>query len=140
MSRPISILELTKEERSELLRRSRASTTARRDCFRAEVILLRAKGQSEAEVARALDTSVTTVSLWSRRFEQSGLEGLVDKPGRGRKSFLPVEKVKQIIEKVTQPPKGRQRWSARTMAAAAGVSHRTVQRVVASVKVQQFCR
>ena len=129
MARPISILELTPEERSELLRRSRATTTPRRDGFRAEVILLRAKGQSEAQVARALDTSITTVSLWSRRFEQSGLEGLTDKPGRGRKPFLPVEKVKQIIEKATQPPKGRQRWSARTMAAASGVSHRTVQRI-----------
>ena len=129
MARPISILELTPAERSELLRRSRATTTPRRDGFRAEVILLRAKGQSEAQVARALDTSITTVSLWSRRFEQSGLEGLTDKPGRGRKPFLPVEKVKQIIEKATQPPKGRQRWSARTMAAAAGVSHRTVQRI-----------
>ena len=129
MSRPIAILELTPQERSELTRRSRAATTPQRDCLRAKIILLRASGKSEAEVALVLDTSVTTVSLWSRRFEQDGLKGLADKPGRGRKPFLPLDKVKQIIEKVTQPPKGRRRWSARTMAAAAGVSHRTVQRI-----------
>jgi len=129
MGRPIAILELTSQERSELTRRSRAATTSQRDCFRAEIILGRASGKSELEVAQVLNTSITTVSLWSRRFAQSRLEGLADKPGRGRKPFLSVDKVKQIIEKVTRPPKGRRRWSARTMAAAAGVSHRTVQRI-----------
>jgi len=129
MARPITVIELTPEERGELTRRTRATTASKRDSFRAQIILYRAAGKREIDVAQLLQTSLTTVSLWSRRFEQQGVEGLTDKPGRGRKPYLPVETVKQIIEKVTQPPKGRRRWSARTMAAAAGVSHRTVQRV-----------
>jgi transposase len=129
MARPISVIELTSEERQELTRRSRASTASRRDSLRAQIVLQRAAGKREADVAELLNTSITTVSLWSRRFEQEGLPGLVDQPGRGRKPYLPIAKVKQIVEKVTQPPKGRRRWSTRTMAAAAGVSHQSVQRI-----------
>ena len=67
---------------------------------------------------KAVGTSVNTVSLWSRRFERNGLDGINDEKGRGRKSWLPAEKVRQVITRVTQPPKGRKKWSTRSMAAA----------------------
>jgi transposase len=87
---------------------------------------LRAEGRSEAEVAAAANVSLNTVSLWSRRFELGGIEGLSDAPGRGRKPSLPVSKVRQVITRVTQPPEGRQRWSTRSMANAVGISHQSV--------------
>jgi transposase len=126
MARPIIVLEVTPEEKAELQRRLRASTTSQRDALRARIVLLRSEGRSEAEVAAAADVSVNTVSLWSRRFELCGLEGLADAPGRGRKPSLPMAKVEQVIAKVTQPPAGRQRWSTRTMASAVGISHQSV--------------
>ena len=55
-----------------------------RDQERAEIILLRLDGVGVEAVAERLKTSPKRVSLWSRRFETSGLEGLDDKPGRGR--------------------------------------------------------
>ena len=116
MARPITVLQLTPEERCDLQRRVRAPTTAQRDYLRARIVLLRGEGLKEKDVAEKLETSVTTVSLWSRRFERNGVEGLRDKLGRGRKPWLPPEKIQKVITQVTQPPKGRRRWSVRTMA------------------------
>src|SRR5579883_2633659 len=80
----------------------------------------------ETAVAKQLGTSVASVCKWSRRFEQNGLDGLRDKPGRGRKPWLPDKKVQQVISRVTQPPAGRTRWSVRTMAQAVGLSPHAV--------------
>lgn len=129
MARPVSLLELTDEQHIELQRRVRASTTSQRDGLRARIVLLRAQGLSEKAVAAQLGTSRPTVSLWSRRFEEQGLPGLGDKPGRGRKPWLPAEKVHKVVTEVTQPPAGRRRWSVRTMAKAAGISHDSVHRI-----------
>jgi transposase len=126
MARPVSLVELASEEKAELQRRVRSATTTQRDALRARIVLLRAEGRSEAEVAASAGVSVNTVSLWSRRFELSGLKGLVDSPGRGRKPSLPESKLQQVIIQVTQPPPGRQRWSTRSMASAVGISHQSV--------------
>lgn len=129
MGRPIAVLDITPEERSELRRRVVSPTTAQRDSLRARIILLRAEGRKEADVAQSVGTSINTVSTWSKRFEQKGLEGLNDQPGRGRKSWLPPEKVRQVITRVTQPPKGKKKWSTRSMAAAVGISHHSVHKI-----------
>jgi transposase len=129
MGRPVKKLEATLEERVELRNRVRASTTPQRDSLRARIILLRLRGERAEGVARRLEVSVACVSKWTSRFETLGLEGLKDLQGRGRKPSLPKEKVDQVLTQVTQPPKGRQRWSVRTMARAAGISHDSVHRI-----------
>ena len=129
MARPITRLDLTPEERAELQRRVRAKTTTLRDSMRARIVLLRAEGRRETEVAATVGTSTTTVSKWSQRFEQDGLTGLGDRAGRGRKPSLAPEKVRKVIVEVTRPPKGRQRWSVRAMARAAGMSPDSVHRL-----------
>ena len=83
MARPVSILELTAEEKAELSRRVRSSTTTQRDALRARIVLTRAEGQSEAEVAANTDVSLNTVSLWSKRFDSDGLDELSDAPAAG---------------------------------------------------------
>jgi transposase len=129
MARPVTKIELTSEQRLELQRRMRASTTPQRDSLRARIILLRAGGKKLSEVAEQLGMSVPSVSKWSRRFQSSGLAGLEDAPGRGRKAWLPREKIEQVLTKVTQPPQGRRRWSVRSMAKAVGISHDSVRRI-----------
>jgi transposase len=129
MARPVTVLELTPQEKLHLQRIARSKTGAQRDVLRARIVLRRAEGLREADVAAALGVSLPTVSLWSGRFELQGLEGLKDRPGRGRKSSLPADKVKEVITRVVQPPKGRKKWSTRSMAAAVGVSHQSVHRI-----------
>jgi transposase len=129
MGRPVKKLEATLEERIELRNRVRASTTPQRDNLRARIILLRLHGEKAEAIARRLGVSGACVSKWTGRFETLGLEGLKDAQGRGRKPSLPKEKVNQVLTRVTQPPKGRQRWSVRTMARAVGISHDSVHRI-----------
>lgn len=126
MARPISVIELTPDERTALRRRVGAPTSAQRDVLRARIVLLRAEGRREADVAAEVGVSINTVSLWSRRFEEQGLAGLGDAPGRGRKPWLAPEKIRKVVTEVTRPPKGRRQWSTRTMAAAVGMSHQSV--------------
>src|SRR6476659_2352394 len=86
MARPIKVITAGAEIRAELQRRANAPTSAHRDRFRANIILLRLEGLKIATVAKRLKTSMPTVSTWSARFEAHGLDGLNDKSGRGRKA------------------------------------------------------
>ena len=129
MARPISIVELTEAEGEELQRRVKAPTESQRDSLRAAIILRRAEGVKQVQVARELGVSVACVNKWSQRFERDGLEGLEDAKGRGRPLSLPVGKVEQVITRATQPPKPRTRWTVRTMAKAVGMSPDSVHRI-----------
>lgn len=129
MARPVLTILLRNGERSELERRANAATSLKRDCFRAKIILLRAEGVKQEDVAERLGVNQNLVSRWTRRFIKHGLEGLNDLPGRGRKSTLSTETMNKIISEVVRPPPGRSRWSVRTMATEAGVSPKTVHRL-----------
>jgi len=129
MARPILQLEASNEELAELGRLVRGSKVSVRDRFRANIILRRLEGKSETEVAKELGCSLGAVCKWSKRFDEKGITGLKDAPGRGRKERLPTEKISLVLERATRPPQGRVRWSIRSMAREAGVSRSTVQRI-----------
>ena len=129
MARPISILEVTAEEKRELERRVGASTTPARDCLRAHIVLLRSEGVGQQEVASLLGVSAPSVSKWSQRFDPKGLDGLKDKPGRGAKPSIPLVTVQRVVEEAGKAPPGRQRWSTRSLAREVGISAHSVARI-----------
>lgn len=129
MGRPVSILEITDAEREELERRVSAPTVSKRDSLRASIVLRRVEGIKQAQVAEELGVSVNCVNKWSQRFERGGLEGLMDRKGRGRRPSIPARKVEKVITRATQPPKPRKRWSVRTMAREVGISPDSVHRI-----------
>ena len=130
MARPVSRLELTASERQELERRVKANSASQRDSLRrAAIILRRAQGIKQVQVAAELGVSVACVNKWSQRFDREGLAGLADAKGRGRPASLPADKVEQVLTAVTQPPKPRTRWSVRSMAQAVGMSPDSVHRI-----------
>lgn len=129
MGRPISSIELTPEEEAELRQRVKSRSASKRDSLRASIILRRAEGTKQADIAEELGISIPCVNKWSQRFERDGLEGLVEKAGRGRKSSLSVDAVAKVIEEAGKAPESRARWSTRTMAEAAGISQSSVQRI-----------
>ena len=129
MARPIKVVAASAEVRAELERRAKAPTRAHRDRFRAHIILLRLDGLRIADVAERMGTSMPTVSIWSSRFERSGLDGLKDKTGRGRKPSIPAKKIERVVSEVTRPPKTRTRWSVRSMSRHVGISPSSVQRI-----------
>ena len=129
MARPIKRLQASRDIVKELQRRSHSTTIAVRDRERAEIILRRLDGIGVQAVARQLSTTAKRVSVWSGRFERSGLEGLDDLAGRGRKTSIPDAKVARVVTEATRPPKGRTRWSIRSMSRHAGISASSVQRI-----------
>lgn len=129
MARPIKRLHAEPDVVKELRRRSRSTTIGARDMERANIVLLRLDGVGVETVAERLKTTSKRVSLWSGRFERSGLDGLDDRPGRGRKPSIPNAKVARVVTEATRPPRGKTRWSIRSMSRHAGVSPSTVQRI-----------
>jgi transposase len=129
MARPISKIELTDSERRELQRREKAPTVSKRDSLRAAIVLRRAEGVKQVQIAEDLGVSVACVNKWSQRFEQDGLEGLVDKKGRGRPPSISKRKINKVITSATRPPEPRKRWSVRTMAKEVGISPDSVHRI-----------
>ena len=129
MARPISVVELTEDERAELERRVKAHTRPQRDCLRAAIVLKRAAGMKQVEVTSELGVSVTCVNKWSQRFEREGIDGLEDRRRSGRPADIPAEVVERVITEATRPPRPKSRWTVRSMAANVGISPDSVHRI-----------
>ena len=76
---------LTPEEQNELERRLRCTTTPSGLARRSRVILGVAEGLPLVQVGRLVGMTEKHVRKWTTRFLKSRLEGLHDRPGRGRK-------------------------------------------------------
>ena len=121
--KPLLKLELRKGDREVLETRRSSRTLPARDVMRAGIVLARADGLSKKQTALRFQTSEVTVQRWTDRYRQSGLAGLLDRAGRGRKPRLPVAIRQRIVEEATTPPPGKTRHSTRTMARMLGVSN-----------------
>jgi transposase len=106
MGRPIRPLQAEPAVTKELQRRARSATISARDRELAKIILLRLEGVGVKATAEQMNTTPKRVTLWSTRFERSGLNGLADKPGRGRNASIPETKLARIITEATRPPPG----------------------------------
>lgn len=120
---------LQADDANEFQRRIKAKTATVRERQRAQIVLLASEGRKQEQIAQAVGVSRMTVSHWCGRFAAQGIDGLEDAPGRGRKASVPADKIRRVLEEVSQPPKHLGRWSCRTMAKAAGLSKDTVQRL-----------
>ena len=129
MPRPIRVLDISSEQRRALRVIVNRPTVAQRDHRRAWIILNRANGLSQMETARKVGVGRRVVIHWEQRFRQTGVAGLSEAKGRGRKEQIDPQIREKIIVAATQPPAHRTRWSVRTMARAVGVSKATVQRL-----------
>src|SRR5258705_12843604 len=67
-------VRLKPKERAVLESRLRAATTEQRQLLRIRIVLEAADGSGTREIARELDTTPPTVSLWWGRFARERLE------------------------------------------------------------------
>src|SRR3954447_15938944 len=79
------LVVLTAEERSQLEQHLRATTTSLGLARRCRAILEVAEGLPLTHVARLVALTEKHVGKWVQRFLKDRLEGLRDRPGRGRK-------------------------------------------------------
>lgn len=120
---------LTEEQRGQLEALVRARTVAQQTAVRCRIVLRAAQGASNADIAHALHINRHTVETWRARFVRAGVAGLKDALRSGRPPRLAPDTVQTVITQVVRPPRGRRRWSCRTMARHAGVSKSQVQRL-----------
>src|SRR6266704_6266828 len=80
---------LSDEERAELERRVACDTLPHKVVVRAKMILYAADGQSNAEIARRLETAADVVGRWRKRFFEERLAGLEDRERAGRPRRFP---------------------------------------------------
>jgi len=117
------VITLSSVDRAVLEQRSRAYTARFATVVRAKIVLLAADGEQNTKIAHRLGVHVEVVSTWRKRFFESGLAGLDDRPGRGRpRSFTP-EVVAEVKAMACEPPTQREvplsRWSSVELAAQA---------------------
>jgi transposase len=129
MSNAAKVLGVTAEQKTVLEAWVRAHGTPQQVVLRCRIVLGKAEGKADVEMAQQLRVNRHTCRLWRRRFEQGGPESLWEvAEGRGRK---PQPGLAQKIVEATlgRKPAGQTHWSTRTMAKAQGVDPSTVCRI-----------
>jgi transposase len=117
------VITLTAADGAVLRQRSRAYTASFAVVMRARIVLLAARGESNARIAERLDVHVGVVSRWRKRFCEEGLDGLEDRPRSGRPRSFPAPVVAEVKAMACQPPEARDvplsRWSSAELAGQA---------------------
>jgi transposase len=126
------------EDRAQLERLARQPSTPQKIAARARIILLSEEGVATGAIAERLGVSVPMITFWRDRYEAEGAEAVArDRPRPGRPRVIGPEKIAEIVDRARfEQPVASTHWSTRTMAAAAGVSHATVQRIWKLYKLQ----
>lgn len=122
MARKAAEVVLTGEQRAQLERIVRASTSEQRLVKRARVALLAEKGLTNEEIAALVDLSAHKVGKWRRRFAEQGLDGIADRPRPGGpRRYGHDERLRVFRTACSQPPAGETQWTVRSLAAAVGI-------------------
>src|SRR6266851_3715521 len=102
--------------------------------WRARIVLLSADGMGTMAIQRQTGKGKPTIWRWQARFMAEGVDGLLHEATRPPgKPPLTAEVIERVVEMtLAEPPGERTHWTGRAMAQAAGVSHRSVQRIWAA--------
>ncbi len=131
MARRAKPLSIDKETYQELMSLSRGSKIDHRYVMRSRIILKLYEGKSYDQVQYELHVGREAVAKWKSRFLESGIEGLMDKKGRGVKPKYNEEDKARIVQKACEKPEGGYtNWSQRRIAEQLGVSQSTVQKTL----------
>jgi hypothetical protein len=106
--------------------------------WRARIILSTAEGYGTAEILRRAGVSKRCAWRWQQRFMREGVAGLLrDKTRKPGLPPLPPAVIDRVVEPtLMEPPGEATHWTGRTMAAASGISLRSVQRIWAAHGLQ----
>ena len=129
--RTIERILISAADRERLERLVRDRNTPQKVVWRARIVLLASDGLTAEMIAAAVDKSLLTVRRWRRRYAAKGTDGILKDATRpSRVPPLALEKIEQVVHMTLHDkPPNATHWSGRTMAAAAGISLTSVQRI-----------
>ena len=106
--------------------------------WRSRIVMLSADGIGTMAIQRQTGKSKPTIWRWQARFMAEGVDGLLHDATRpAGKPPLPGATIERVVEMtLADPPGEATHWTCRAMAKAAGVSHRSVQRIWAAHGLQ----
>jgi hypothetical protein len=87
-------VDLSDEERAVLESLARSYTLPYWQVTRAQMVLMAADGLRNDQIAARLNCRREVVSQWRKRFFESRLEGLEDRPRRGRPPTFPPSRTR----------------------------------------------
>jgi transposase len=131
MIRSPTAIELSTKDRAALEEVVANGNTRQKIAKRARIVLMTADGHGTVAVMRAVGVAKTTVWRWQAYFVEAGVAGLVkgrSKPP-GKKPIADEIKLRVVEKTVKERPANATHWSVRSMAAAMGISHTSVQRI-----------
>jgi transposase len=123
-------LELTEDERAQLVGWSRRARSAQSLALRSKIVLACADGLDNKQVAARLGVVPATVGKWRARFVEKRLDGLVDEPRPGAPRTISDEQIESVIvATLERAPTDATHWSRASMAAETGLSRSTIGRI-----------
>ena len=128
--RPKTPLILSDDEYLQLKAVAKSRSLPHGLVTRARLVLLAAEGLANKAIAKKLNLSQQSVSIWRQRFLKQRLPGIHDELRPGRPRSVSDEKVAQLVRQTlaTQPKDGTH-WTVRSMARHTGLSAPTVHRI-----------
>ena len=130
--------ELTGDERDRLVALSRGGSSRR--AIRARIVLALAERSAPAQVAADVGVSVATVDKWCRRFEASGVDGLIDaqRPGRPKADLVLSAAERDELQRWSRRAKSAQALALRArIVLACAASGATNRQVAADLRVME---
>ena len=131
MPNPVAVaIELSDEEREQLVAWTRRRTSAQALAARSRIVLAAADGLTNTEIAERLGISRKMAATWRARFAEYHLDGLLDEPRPGRPRTVTDAHVEAVIVRTLETtPKDATHWSTRSMAAETGLTQSAVHRI-----------
>jgi hypothetical protein len=126
------VVNVTAADRRQLEAIASDRNAPQKHVWRAKIILATADGCGTSEIMRRSGKAKPVVWRWQERFMREGVAGLTrDKTRKPGKPPLPAATVQRVVElAVGPPPREATHWKGRMLAKAAGVSLRSVQRIL----------
>jgi transposase len=127
-------IEVSAADRDRLERIVADRNSSQKHVWRARIIMATGEGCGTGEIMRRAGVSKPSVWRWQRRFMEAGIAGLLrDKTRKPGLPPLPPAVIDRVVElTLADPPGETTHWTGRAMAAATGISLRSVQRIWAA--------
>lgn len=138
-------IQLSMEEKQELLTMSRSHKLEKRYVDRAMIILYSNEGKSLDQIIALTRKSRPVISKWRKRFHKYRIEGLKDAKRSGKPKTITPEQKALVVEKAcTKPEGGYTNWSQQRIADEVGISQSKVFQILKRAdlkphKIEYWC-
>ena len=103
----------------DAVRKQVGHSREKRACYRAFCLLMILQGQRISDIAEALGEHSRTIERWRKRFNEQGIDGLLDDTSPGRPSRLSEQNMERLAQELRSPPSryglDAERWRGRQL-------------------------